>query len=86
MICPQCGYHGQEKDKIISFTVCPKYGIIYSKWENEAPQENTVVPHDEPSNQAPPLQQKQKIKPERMVIYAVAGVLLIIVLHSLVIP
>ena len=86
MICPQCGYHRQEKDNIVSFAECPKCGIIYSKLKNEAPLENTVETHDESSDQAPLPQQKHKIKPEKMVIYAVAVVVLIIVLHSLVIP
>jgi len=86
MICPQCGYERKKSDEIIKTTECPKCSIIYSKWK--------AVPFGEGKQSAPDRSEKPSIetevirkKPiERLVIYTIAVVILIILLHSFIVP
>lgn len=86
MICPHCGYERKKSDDIIKATECPKCGIIYSKWEQGSISEDQrPVSEDSAKPATGPVPQK-KSSVERLVIYAVAGVILIIFLHAFAVP
>ena len=86
MKCPHCGYERKKSDDIIKATECPKCGIIYSKWESDAfPEHQKPVSGDSARPAAAPAPQK-KSSFERLVIYAVLGVILIIFLHAFAVP
>ena len=86
MKCPHCGYERKKSDDIIKATECPKCGIIYSKWKSDSVSEDQR-PVSEGSSKltsGPAGQKKSSL--ERLVIYAVLGVIFIIFLHAIVVP
>ena len=86
MKCPQCGYERKRSDDIIKETECPKCGIIYSKWQFDSSSEDKGSAHGGAvKTTAGPIQQK-KSSLEKLVIYAVAAVVLIIFLHAFAVP
>lgn len=86
MRCPHCGYERKKSDDIIKATECPKCGIIYSKWESTAlPEHERPAPADSARPTTGSVPQK-KSSVERLVIYAVAAVVLIIFLHAFAVP
>lgn len=86
MICPQCGYERVKSDDIISFTECPKCGIIYSKWKTESTREDKIPVSEQSNPSDNPIEVSRKISTERLVIYAGLVVVLIVLLHAFVLP
>ncbi len=86
MICPQCGYERQKKDAIISFAECPRCGIIYGKWKSDEPAGSAGEPSTEPGPAVLPPDGNKKFSLEKLAIYAGIAVVLIILLHSFVVP
>jgi S1-C subfamily serine protease len=86
MICPQCGYERKKSDEIIKATECPKCGIIYSKWKAAPPPEDKKSVPDRPEQPGIEADVKKKRPVERLVIYAIVAVVLIILLHAFVVP
>lgn len=86
MICPQCGYEREKKDDIISFTECPKCGIIYNKWKSDSAGEETISPSEESVPSDSPSDHHKKNSAERLVIYAGIAVVFIILLHAFIVP
>lgn len=86
MICPQCGYERRKSDDIISPSECPKCGIIYNKWK-ALPLEAEMQPAGAPAEKPDIIVESgRKLSIERLVIYAGIAVVLIILIHSFVIP
>ncbi len=61
IICPKCNYHRQAHDTQQHPDICPRCGIVYSKFiarqlEQNAPEENEVV--DDAPETHPPLHQQ----------------------------
>jgi len=86
MICPQCGYERRKSDDIISPSECPKCGIIYSKWKPPASDTGMQPVSSYPDKRRVVEEPRKKISIERMVIYAGIAVVLIILMHSFLVP